>query len=60
MKISQNKIKILEFNGKSLVRAKIVIDGNVIEQVKWFNYLGFRLSWMKNYDMEAKLQRFQL
>jgi hypothetical protein len=31
MKISQNKTKILAFSGKNRIRAKIVIDTNVIE-----------------------------
>jgi hypothetical protein len=60
MKISQNKTKILAFTGKDAVRTTIVIDGNVIEQVKYFNYLRFQLSWMKSYDMEAFLHTFQL
>jgi hypothetical protein len=43
-KISTDKIKIMAFKGKHLMRSKIEIDVSILEQVKQFNYLGCELS----------------
>jgi predicted SPOUT superfamily RNA methylase MTH1 len=41
--------------GNSIERVKIVINGNLIEQVTDFKYLGYRISECKS-DLEDKLQ----
>jgi hypothetical protein len=38
-------------------RVKIVINDNIIEQVKYFKYLGYRISEYKS-DLEDKLQTY--
>ena len=37
LKVSTDKIKIMGFKRKHLVRSKIEIDGSILEQVKQFN-----------------------
>jgi len=44
LKIFTDKTKIMFFEGKHLVRYKIETDGSILEQVKKFNYLAFKLS----------------
>jgi hypothetical protein len=39
------------------VRVKIVINDNIIEQVKYFKYLRYRISEYKS-DLEDKLQTY--
>jgi len=59
LKISTDKIKIMAFKGKHLVRFKIEIDGSILEQVKQFNYLGCELSLDGAPDFDKRINRFQ-
>lgn len=59
MEISCNKTKVLAMEGKSMRRAKIVIDGQNIEQVRTFKYLGCSITnYQVNLDLEENLQRY--
>ncbi|XP_075210534.1 uncharacterized protein LOC142317874 [Lycorma delicatula] len=53
------KSKIVAFKGKWLVRSKIIFDGQILEQVRVFNYLGCDLSYDRNIDIDKKLSRFE-
>jgi hypothetical protein len=57
MTLSTTKTKILALKGKKLIRAKIVINKDIIEQVTNFNYLGCQLGSNRNHDLQNKLQR---
>jgi hypothetical protein len=37
------KTKSMTFKGKHLMRSEIEINGSILEQVKYFNYLGCEL-----------------
>jgi hypothetical protein len=41
--ISTSKTKILAMKGKEFIRMKIVINNNIVEVVRNFNYLGCQL-----------------
>jgi hypothetical protein len=56
--ISTAKTKILALKGKESIRAKIVINNNIKEQVADFNDIGCRLGSNRNRDLQNKLQRF--
>jgi hypothetical protein len=56
--ISTAKTKILALKGNELIKAKIMININITEQVTNFNYLGCHLGSNRNYDLQNKLQRF--
>jgi hypothetical protein len=49
---------LFQVKGKHLVRSKIEIDGSILEQVKYFNYLGCELSLDGEQDFEKKINRF--
>ena len=44
LKKSTDKIKIMAFKGKHLMRSKIIIDGSILKKVIKFNYLECELS----------------
>jgi hypothetical protein len=44
MNISSDKTKSMALVGREQRRVKIVIDGEIIEQVSTFKYLGSRIS----------------
>jgi len=46
----------MAFKGRDPVRAKIVIDNKIIEQVNSFSYLGNMISYEKELDIDNKLQ----
>lgn len=58
--ISANKTKIMAFKGKNPVRSKIIVNGNILEQVSHFNYLGCDISFNYEKDIEKKVNRFQM
>ena len=59
MEISGSKTKVLAMEGKSMRRAKIVIDGQNIEQVKTFKYLGCNITNHQiNLDLEENIQKY--
>ncbi len=58
MKISPNKTKVMAFKGLEPLRAKIVIDGQIIEQISEFKYLGYHFNYIKSRDVEIKLNNF--
>ena len=45
----------MAFKGRDPVRTKIVIDNKVTEQVNMFNYLGNKISYEKELDIDNKL-----
>lgn len=45
MRISEQKTKVMAFEGTNHLRCKIVINGKIIEQVNNFNYLGCNVSY---------------
>jgi hypothetical protein len=45
LKISKSKTKTMAFKGRNPVRRKIVINNNIIEQIKTFTYLGCSISY---------------
>ena len=57
MTISSTKTKSMAMCGNHKQRVKIVINGNIIEQVTDFKYLGYRISEHKS-DLEDKLQTY--
>jgi len=50
-----DKTKIMAFRGKHLLHSKIERDGSILEQVKQFNYLGFKLSLDSEPDFDKKI-----
>ena len=51
--------KVMVFRGKELIRTKIIIDDQVIEQMRYFNYLGNDIGYYKSYDIDVKIRKFQ-
>jgi hypothetical protein len=58
MTISSTKTKSIAMCGNHIERVKIVVNGNIIEQVTGFKYLGYRISEYKR-DLEGKLQTYK-
>lgn len=59
MNISKNKTKAMAMQGKAIKRVKVVIDGNIIEQVNSFKYLGCVISiYQMNKDLEENVQKY--
>jgi hypothetical protein len=58
LRINQSKITGY-ISGLNLFRAKIMINGKVIEQVNSFSYLGCSLSHIPPKDFDNKLIKFQ-
>lgn len=59
LKISINKTKVMAFSGKNPLRAKIIIDDQMIEQVSHYKYLGCDISYGYDKDIEYKINQFQ-
>ena len=59
LKLSTEKTKTMAFKGIYPVRTKIVIDGIIIEQVKYFKYLGCHISFERDIDLDEKLNSFR-
>ena len=57
MTVSSTKTKSMAMWGNLIQRVKTVINGNIIEQVTDFNYLGYRISEYGR-DLEDKLQTY--
>ena len=51
-------IQVIPFKGRDAVRAKIVIDNKIIEQVNLFNYLGNMIFYEGELDSQNKLNNF--
>jgi hypothetical protein len=49
---------VTAFAGDDPVKAKIIVDGKVIEYVTTFKYLSCDLSYSNNGDVEENLNRF--
>ena len=45
--------------GQNVVRSKIIIDHEIIEQIREFNYLGCRMNFYEEADIGNKLCKFQ-
>jgi hypothetical protein len=48
----------MDFCGKWLVRSKLILGNQLIEQVSKFNYLGCQLSYQGEVDVNHKLEKF--
>ena len=59
MIISRNDTKAMAFQGHEPIRAKIVINGKVMQQINQFNYLRYSIGYRKSQDVEIKLNRFR-
>jgi len=57
MTISSTKTESMAMWGNHIQRVEIVINGNIIEQVTDFKYLGYRISEYGS-DLEHKLQKY--
>ena len=51
LQISTLKAKVMAFHGTDPIRAKIVIDSTVLEQVINFEYLGYSESYNASNDV---------
>ena len=58
LEIATNKTKIYGFVGTDHLRAKIIINDEILEQVNQFTYLGCSLSYQCSNDVEFKLANF--
>jgi hypothetical protein len=58
IKISTSKMKTMDFKEKQLVRCKIVINNNNIEQITTFNKLGCSISDQNKKDIKVKISEF--
>lgn len=52
------KNRTMTFKGKDAVRSKIVINGNIIEQVNTFRYLGSEILFQGEVDISCKISKF--
>lgn len=59
LEISPIKTKVMAYQGKEPLRAKIVLKDRIIEQVMNFNYLGVYVGCNRHKDINIKLQAFQ-
>lgn len=59
LRLSRTKTKVMAWQGKYPIRAKIVIDNQPVEQVSNFKYLGCEISFNDNDEVKKKLHRFQ-
>lgn len=57
--ISKTKTKIMAWQGKHPIRAKIMIDNQPVQQVTSFTYLGCEISFNDDDEVKKKLHRFQ-
>ena len=58
MEIATNKTKVFGFVGTYHLRAKIIINDEILEKVNQFAYLGCSLSYQCSNDVEFKLAKF--
>jgi len=58
LEIATNKTKVFGFVGTDHLRAKIIINDEILEQVNQFTYLGCSLSYQYSNDIEFKLAKF--
>ena len=58
MEISTEKSKIIAFCGKDPVPSKICLNDKILERVNQLSYLGYRLSFMEEFDISDKITKF--
>jgi hypothetical protein len=58
LKIATSKTKVFDFAGTDHLRAKIIINGETLDQVSQFTYLGCSISYQFSNDVEFKLAKF--
>ena len=58
MEIVTKKTKVFGFVGTDHLRTKIIINGETLEQVSQFSYLGRSISYQFSNDVEFKLAKF--
>jgi hypothetical protein len=56
--MSTAKTKILVLKGKELIKARILINNNIIEQVTNFNYLGYKIVILRQKIREYQQQNY--
>jgi hypothetical protein len=58
MEINVEKTKVMSFQGKEPVRSKLYTNRKVLEQVNTFNYLGCKISYEGEWDLNMKITNF--
>jgi len=58
LEIVTKKTKVFGFVGTDHLRTKIIINGETLEQVSQFSYLGRSISYQFSNDVEFKLAKF--
>ena len=58
LQTSTRKTKVMAFRGTGPLRAGIIVDGTVLEQVSNFEYLGYSVSYNASNDVVTKLHKF--
>ena len=58
MEVATKKTKVFGFVGTDHLRTKIIINGETLEQVSQFTYLGCSISYQFSNDVEFKLAKF--
>ena len=54
------KTKVIAFHGADFVRAKIVVDDIVLEEVSDFKYLDYNVSYITSNDVVNDLDKFTI
>ena len=58
LEINTKKTKVFGFVGTDHLRTKIIINGETLEQVNQFTYLGRSVSYQFSNDAKSKLAKF--
>jgi len=58
LEVATKKTKVFGFVGTDHLRTKIIINGETLEQVSQFTYLGCSISYQFSNDVEFKLAKF--
>jgi len=58
LEIATKKTKVFGFIGTDYLRTKIIINGETLEQVSQFTYIGCSISYQFSNDVEFKLAKF--
>jgi len=58
LEIATSKTKVFGFVGADHLRAKIIINGETLDQVSRFTYLGCSISYQFSNHVEFKLAKF--
>jgi len=58
LEIATKKTKVFGFFGTDHLRTKIIINGETLEQVNQFTYIGYSISYQFSNDVECKMGKF--